>query len=349
MSARDKRVWPQELINEVLLWRWEKKNPATNRPYTSDEIAAILVPKWSDITSHHISKIAIAGGHRRIREHSKATPLGKKYSADRRAAFYPGQKQDEPMSENLPAVPELKMIDGTPWADSRDMAKFFGKEHKHVLDVVRKAGCSDDFRRSNFRPVHLSNKIEGGYLSHILMTKDGFSGIGLGFTGPDAWRFKELYIAEFKRMEAHLRTAVSSSSSDLSLILNEMREDRREAREDRTEMMKILLALVQAKTTPSEKPTQQHTTSFTTFCQRHPGLWMKTFREDVAREGRIVHDLNGKWVCGPAADDDEPALLVDRLYPVPSTSGRDFISKYAVLTDAGVAYYDKIYRKRKSA
>jgi len=89
-------------------------------------------------------------------------------------------------------------------ADSRDVAEYFGKQHRHVLEAIRNLNCSDQFRRSNFRPNKIKD-LTGESTSHVEMTKDGFTFLAMGFTGGRAATFKERYIAAFNVMEAELR------------------------------------------------------------------------------------------------------------------------------------------------
>lgn len=67
-------------------------------------------------------------------------------------------------------------------ADSRDVAAYFGKQHKHVLRDIRELDCSAEFRRSNFGPFYIKD-LTGESISHVMMTKDGFTFLAMGFTG----------------------------------------------------------------------------------------------------------------------------------------------------------------------
>jgi Rha family phage regulatory protein len=100
--------------------------------------------------------------------------------------------------------PILALHDGVPMADSRDVAATFGKEHKRVLQTIREVHCSDGFRRHNFVPFKIKD-LTGESTSHVLMTKNGFAFLVLGFTGAAAAVFKEAYIERFDAMEAQLR------------------------------------------------------------------------------------------------------------------------------------------------
>lgn len=88
---------------------------------------------------------------------------------------------------------------GEPMADSRDVAKYFGKSHKNVLQAYRNLGCSLGFLRLNFQPCYI-NGLDGD-LSHVLMTKIGFAFLALGFTGEKADLFKEAFIGKYDSME----------------------------------------------------------------------------------------------------------------------------------------------------
>lgn len=94
--------------------------------------------------------------------------------------------------------------DGMPVVSSRDVAEKFGKKHFHVLRDIENLECSKDFTESNFGFSEYTDPT-GRKLPEVLMTRDGFTFLAMGFTGAKAAQFKEAYIAEFNRMEAELR------------------------------------------------------------------------------------------------------------------------------------------------
>lgn len=86
---------------------------------------------------------------------------------------------------------------------SLDVADTFGKDHRHVLRDIRELGCSDEFRLSNFGPssyVNEQNKTQ----PMVVMTRDGFTLLVMGYTGELAMKFKEAYIRQFNAMESAL-------------------------------------------------------------------------------------------------------------------------------------------------
>ena len=86
---------------------------------------------------------------------------------------------------------------------SLDVAETFKKEHKNVLRDIRELGCSETFHRLNYERISYTdcmNRRQDAYC----MTRDGFTLLGMGYTGERAMKFKEGYIRQFNAMEAAL-------------------------------------------------------------------------------------------------------------------------------------------------
>lgn len=155
-----------------------------------------------------------------------------------------GQPDDEePKIGTLPAVVKEEPIsidalglqekDGRVLVSSRDVARVFGKEHKNVLRAVNELDCSQSFNELNFEPVNYQDN-KGETRPEILMTRDGFTFLAMGFSGEKAARFKEAYIAAFNQMEARLKASLPMTAKDLTnpdqllAILNNWKADRDE-------------------------------------------------------------------------------------------------------------------------
>jgi Rha family phage regulatory protein len=90
---------------------------------------------------------------------------------------------------------------GTPATDSLRIAAGFGKSHKNVLRALENLDCDPEFSRLNFGPsTYLDSR--GKKQRSVVMTKDGFAFLVMGFTGKRAAAFKQGYIEQFNRMEA---------------------------------------------------------------------------------------------------------------------------------------------------
>lgn len=103
----------------------------------------------------------------------------------------------------LPPIP-MTLREGSPRVTSRDVADIFGKAHKNVLQSIDLLECSEGFRQLNFQPssyLNAQNKPQ----PMVEMTRDGFTFLAMGFTGPRAAQFKEAFIAAFNAMELQLR------------------------------------------------------------------------------------------------------------------------------------------------
>ncbi len=85
-------------------------------------------------------------------------------------------------------------------ANSLIVAKMFGKDHKNVLRAIKNIDCSEEFSRLNFAPSKYKDD-RGKMQPCVMMTRDGFTFLAMGFTGKKAAQFKEAYIKRFNEME----------------------------------------------------------------------------------------------------------------------------------------------------
>lgn len=110
------------------------------------------------------------------------------------------------MNTLLIQLPENSVFlkDGHAITTSLKVAKVFGKRHKNVIKVIRNIGCPDEFWRLNFEP---SNYLDERGKTQLMyeITKDGFTFLVMGFTGPQATQFKIAYINRFNEMDTTLR------------------------------------------------------------------------------------------------------------------------------------------------
>lgn len=94
---------------------------------------------------------------------------------------------------------------GKVFANSRDVAAFFGKNHQHVMrDIRRLIALRPELNRSNFGLVELPDS-KGELRPTYDMDRDGFTLLAMGFTGEAALEFKIRYIGAYNVMEAVLR------------------------------------------------------------------------------------------------------------------------------------------------
>lgn len=90
---------------------------------------------------------------------------------------------------------------------SRQIAEDFEKEHKNVLASIDEAASKlDSAEKSAQYFISSFYKDDSGKTNReVLLTRDGFSLIVMGFTGARAFEWKLKYIAAFNEMEAELK------------------------------------------------------------------------------------------------------------------------------------------------
>lgn len=98
----------------------------------------------------------------------------------------------------------VSMQGGELLTDSRRVAAHFGKLHKNVLRAFDELECSSEFNRLNFEPVEFVDE-KGETRRQVLMTKNGFMFLAMGFNGRQAALVKEAFISAFDEMAARLR------------------------------------------------------------------------------------------------------------------------------------------------
>ena len=101
----------------------------------------------------------------------------------------------------------IEVENGQPVTTSLKVAEIFGKQHSHVMrDIQDKIlpNVSENFNQSNFGLVSYKDA-KGEYRPMYYITRDGFTMLAMGYTGPTAMLFKEMYINEFNKMAAMLQ------------------------------------------------------------------------------------------------------------------------------------------------
>lgn len=98
------------------------------------------------------------------------------------------------------------MADGKPMVSSRVIAEHFKRKHKHVLDAIEEvlAQVPEMFREPNFRLSEYKVPGQGRKYPVYNLTRDAFTLVVMGFTGPEAIAWKIRYIEAFNAMEAKL-------------------------------------------------------------------------------------------------------------------------------------------------
>ncbi|EAH9954805.1 Rha family transcriptional regulator [Campylobacter coli] len=110
---------------------------------------------------------------------------------------------------------------------SLDVAKVFGKQHKHILELIGEKFNNNEiknFCEPNFRLSFKTRKIEGfrgkeRKYPYYQLTKDGFSFIAMGLTGRKADKFK----IEFIKQNEILNQITCTQSSTIYVLQDSIR------------------------------------------------------------------------------------------------------------------------------
>lgn len=148
----------------------------------------------------------------------------------------------------------FKNNEGVAVTTSLKVAETFGKDHSRVLRDIRELSCSEGFRQGNFAESSYINN-QNKEMPMIVMSKDGFILLAMGYTGKKAMAFKESYIAAFNAMEKELKEQAKPKTqleilveSAQALLEQSRRMDKIESRldameQEREENTKLLLAV----------------------------------------------------------------------------------------------------------
>lgn len=101
----------------------------------------------------------------------------------------------------------FKSENGNLVTTSKLVAEKFGKEHKNVLDAVRKI-CSSAENSAQLYESATYEDSTGRRNEMIVMNRDGFSLLAMGFTGEKALQFKIDFIAAFNKMVNTLKANI---------------------------------------------------------------------------------------------------------------------------------------------
>jgi Rha family phage regulatory protein len=97
----------------------------------------------------------------------------------------------------------LVLVSSAMEVSSRTVAEVFNKPHARVLHAVSQLEASTQFAQTNFRLCEYKDT-NGRMRPEVVMTRDGFAFLCMGFTGAKAAQWKEKFLAAFNAMEKAL-------------------------------------------------------------------------------------------------------------------------------------------------
>lgn len=95
------------------------------------------------------------------------------------------------------------VISNTMEVSSRVVAEVFNKPHHRVLHAISQLATPGSFNKTNFRARSFTDS-RGKSQPEVIMTRDGFVLLAMGFTGSKAIDWKVKFLAAFNAMEQEL-------------------------------------------------------------------------------------------------------------------------------------------------
>lgn len=243
-------------------------------------------------------------------------------------------------TEMLPHEAERNPIvfakDGEVFSNSRDVAAYFGKNHRDVLraiDDLIAAVASVGMR--SFAQTPYVEPTTGQTYRSFDMDRDGFTLLAMGFTGQKALKWKLKYVAAFNVMEAQLRSAAAVANvnlrdpKQLTAVALQLIEVNREL-EDRVEELK-----------PKAEALDRIATADGSLCVTNAAKALQLRPKDLFSYLRQNH-----WIyrrAGAAHDIGYQAkvsagLLEHKVTTVPRPDGTEKISEQVRVTPKGLAH-----------
>lgn len=175
------------------------------------------------------------------------------------------------------------------------VAEVFEKYHGKVLRDIETLSCSEEFNRANFGLIEYTDKM-GRIQKAYEMTKDGFSFLVMGYTGEKAAQFKEMFIKEFNKREALLK-----SDDYILLRASQIQQKRIENLQAQLQEKALLLEVANQKIdedAPKVDYYHRITDSVTTFIPTdiakifgHSAQWMNSKLKNCG----LIYRISNNW------------------------------------------------------
>lgn len=113
--------------------------------------------------------------------------------------------------------------------DTFKVALAFKRGHKDILRKTRAVikSCSPQFAERNFTLCHENNDLQNGKPQPFYkMTRDGWMMIVMGFTGAEAIRLKEAFIAAFNWMADVIKNNILSMEQERNEVMLEFMKEK---------------------------------------------------------------------------------------------------------------------------
>lgn len=182
-----------------------------------------------------------------------------------------------------------------PVTDSITVAETFGKRHDNVLQDIKNLECSSEFSLLNFQESTYKND-RGREYPKYLITQDGFAFLVMGYTGKEAARFKEMYIAEFNRMREQLANPFKLPQNYREALVAMVEQvDKIDKLETEKLMLQQQVKEYQPKVSYVDRILQSKDTVAVTQIAKDYGLTGPALNQ-ILHEEKVQYKLGGQWL-----------------------------------------------------
>lgn len=245
--------------------------------------------------------------------------------------------------------PVVRVKDGKAFANSRDVAAFFGKNHRDVMKAIdtllnQEPSLADGGMRSFSHTPYVEDQNGQTYRSFD-MDRDGFTLLAMGFTGPKALKWKLRYIEAFNKMEAELK-ARPSALPDLSdpvvlvQLLTEHASKRIEA-ESRAAKAEAKADAMQEDVAAHERLTKADGSLNVTDAAKNLGMRPKDLFDWLSHNGWLYKRPNGGTWLGYQTKCNQ-GLLEHKTTTVLRADGSEKITEQVRITAKGLSTLAKL-------
>ena len=234
------------------------------------------------------------------------------------------------------------------------VAKKFGKDHKHVLESIRKLMTAENsavlhmFEESTY--INEQNKTQPMYL----MNRDGFTLLAMGFTGTKAMEFKIDYINAFNKMESKIKKsiAVLPDFTDPAEAAMAWAKEYREKKVLAIENKKLEEENIQLA---AENQELKHDKNYLDLIMRSKALLtISQIAQDYGMSGKalnkkladmgIQYSINGQWIL--YAKYKDCGYVSSRSIDITRADGRPDVVLHTEWTQAGRKFLYEELKKR---
>ena len=173
-----------------------------------------------------------------------------------------------------------------PITTSRNVAENFDKNHRDVLRDIRNLTAQNSAMKNMFFETTYKNS-RGQEHPEVLMNRDGFTLLAMGFTGKRALEFKLAYIERFNEMERQLQNQLPGTYKEALIQLVEQVEQ--------NELLEYKIAEYEPKVNYLDTILSSTDTVTITQIAADYGMSARAMNK-LLNELGVQHKVGGQWI-----------------------------------------------------